>query len=125
MVMSADRRASKYGNKVSGDVVKNRVDAQAANMKSNFTSSAAASVQIEQDTKALLTGWGVSVALVPSYLSYAREILGITNSHTGTIAENEACLATQKWGDTKRGLDMFYLQTIAQDVFGIDVSACT
>jgi len=125
MVMSADRRASKYGNKVSGDVVKNRVDAQAANMKSNFTASAARSVEVEENTKALLTGWGVSVALVPSYLSYSRELLGIANSHNGAIAENEACLACKKWGDTLRGLTPYYLQVIALDVHGFDVSACT
>jgi len=125
MVMSADRRASKYGNKVSGDVAKNRIDAQAANMKSNFTSSAAKSVEVEEATKALLTGWGISVALAPSYLSYSRELLGITNRHNGQIAENEACLATSKWGDALRGLNMYYLQVIALDVHGLDVSACT
>ncbi|MFA5084087.1 MAG: hypothetical protein WC475_01715 [Candidatus Paceibacterota bacterium] len=123
--MDATRRSAKYGNKVSGDVTKNRIDAQAANMKSNFTATAGENVQVETDTKALLTGWGVSVTLHASYLSYAREIMGITHRHTGVIAENEACLACKKWGDALRGLTMYYLQVIALDVFNIDVSACT
>ena len=125
MVVSADRRSSKYGNKVSGDVTKNRIDAQAGNMKSNFTASAAASVAVEQDTKTLLTGWGVSVALIPSYLSFSRELMGIGNTHEGTVAENEACLATKKWGDALRGLNKYYLQKIALDVHNYDVGACT
>ena len=125
MVRSAAYRASKYEAKIVGDVVKNRIDAQKTSMVSQATTQFSQLVAKEESTKTLLTGWGVSVALVPMYLSYARELYGILQSHTGTIAANEACLACKKWGDTKRGLDMYYLQVIATDVFELDVSACT
>lgn len=125
MVMDATRRSAKYGNKVSGDVTKNRIDAQASNMKANFTPTAGENFDIEDKTKTQLTGWGVPVIFVPSYLSYARQIMGITHRHTGLILQNEACLATKKWGDPLRGLNMYNLQRIALNVFNIDVSACT
>ena len=125
MVRSAAYRASKYDAKIVGDVVKNRIDAQKTSMVAQATTQFGLLVAKEEETKTLLAGWGVSAALVAMYLSYARELYGITKRHTGTIATNEACLATQKWGDTKRGLNMYYLQTIADDVFEIDVSACT
>jgi len=118
-------RASKYAAKIVGDVIKNRIDAQKDSMVSQATTQFGLIAAKEDLTKAMLVGWGISVTLVPSYLSYAREIYGIAKRHTGQIAENEACLACAKWGATQRGLTMWYLQEIALDVFGIDVSACT
>ena len=125
MVRDASYRASKYSAKIVGDVIKNRIDAQKDSMVAQATTQFGLITAKENATKTLLTGWGVSTALVPMYLSYARELYGITKKHTGTIAANEACLACKKWGDAKRGLSMYYLQVIATDVFELDVSACT
>lgn len=125
MVRDADRRTAKYTAKINGDVIKNRIDALKPMMVEQATNRFATLVTKEEATKALLVGWGVTSIEVPFYLSYARELWGISLRHKGTIAENEACLACKKWGDVKRGLDMYYLETIAFDVFGYDVQACT
>jgi len=125
MVKSATRRSAKYSAKIVGDVIKNRIDAQKDSMVSNATPAFGELEAIETATKNLLTGWGVSTALVAMYLSFSRQLYGLSKRHTGTILENEACLATKKWGDTLRGLNMYYLQVIALDVHNIDVSACT
>ena len=125
MVRDSSYRASKYSAKIVGDVIKNRIDAQKDSMVAQATNQFGLIAAKEQATKSLLTGWGVSVALVPMYLSYARELYGISKRHTGTIAQNEACLTCKKWKDTKRGLNAYYLQVIAQDVFELDVSSAT
>lgn len=125
MVRSAAYRASKYDAKIVGDVIKNRIDAQKSSMVAQATTQFGLIVAKEEATKTLLQGWGVSAALVAMYLSYARELYGILRRHSGSIAVNEACLATQKWGDPLRGLTPYYLQTIADDVFELDVSSCT
>ena len=125
MVRDATYRSSKYSAKLVGDVIKNRIDAQKDSMVSQATTQFGLITAKEIATKDLLTGWGVVTPLVPSYLSYARELYGITKRHTGTIAENEACLACKKWTDALRGLNAYYCQVIAQDVFTLDVSACT
>lgn len=121
----ADRRIKKYTAKINGDVIKNRIDAQKESMVEQVTDRFTDAVAKESAVKTLLVGWGVSSIEVPFYLSYGRELWGISLKHSGTIAENEACLACKKWGDEKRGLDMYYLQVIASDVFSYDVSACT
>jgi hypothetical protein len=118
-------RASKYAAKIVGDVIKNRIDAQKDSMVSQATTQFGLIAAKEDLTKSKLVGWGVSTLHVPFYLSFARQLYGITKKHSGQIAENEACLATAKWGSTQRGLNMYYLQTIAQDVFDLDVAACT
>jgi len=125
MVRSSTYRASKYSAKLVGDVIKNRIDAQKDSMTEQFTTQAGLMVGKEEAVKILLTGWGIVTPLVPFYLAYARELYGITRKHSGSIAENEACLACKKWGDVKRGLTKYYLQVIALDTFSLDVSACT
>lgn len=125
MVRDADRRTKKYAAKLVGDVIKNRIDSLRDSMIEQVTNRFATLVEKENATKALLVGWGVTSLQVPFYLSYSRELWGITLRHAGLIAENEACLTCKKWGDIKRGLDMYYLQVIAMDVYSLDVSACT
>lgn len=125
MVRDADRRTAKYTAKINGDVIKNRIDALKESMVEQVTNRFATLVQKEEATKSLLVGWGVSTIQVPFYLSYSREIWGITLKHSGAIAEHEACIATEKWWHTYRGLDPYYLMTICNDVYSIDVSACT
>lgn len=123
MVRSSTYRTSKYAAKLVGDVIKNRIDAQRDSMVAQVGTRFADAEAIEVATKNLLTGWGLSVILVPSYLSYARECMGITNRHSGTIAHDEICYAHDKW--ESRGLDSYYMQVIAMDVFAVDISDCT
>jgi hypothetical protein len=125
MVRDATRRTSKYAAKIVGDVIKNRFDAQKDSMVEQETDQFAALVAKETATKNLLTGWGVPTPLVPFYLSFSRELYGITKRHSGLIAQKEAEIAVRKWKDPARGLNPYYLQVIAQDVYGIDVSAAT
>lgn len=121
----AARRITKYTAKLVGDVIKNRIDALKESMVEQVTDKFPELVAKEEACKTLLVGWGVTSIQVPFYLSYARELWGISLKHLGTIAENEACLACKKWGDVLRGLDMYYLQVIANDLFSYDVTACT
>lgn len=120
---SSTYRSSKYAAKLVGDVWKNRIDAQRDDMVSQVGTQFGNIEAIEVATKNLLTGWGVSVILVPSYLSYARECYGILKRHSGDIAHDEICIAYDKW--VARGLDAYYSQVIPMDVFSVDISDCT
>jgi len=123
MVRSATYRTSKYAAKLVGDVVKNRIDAQRDSMIEQVTNRYADIVAAEEATKALLVGWGISTMLVPFYLSFARQCYSITNKHAGAIAVEEICIRHDAW-DT-RGLESWYLQEIAMDIFSVDISSCT
>lgn len=123
MVRSATYRQSKYAAKLVGDVQKNRIDAQRDDMIAQTGTQFGNIEAIEIATKNDLTAWGISVVLVPSYLSFARECYGITKKHSGAIAHDEICIAHDKWN--ARGLLSWYLQQIVMDVFAIDISDCT
>jgi len=123
MVRSSTYRTSKYSAKLVGDVWKNRIDAQRDSMVAQVGTRFADLEATEVAAKNLLTGWGVSVIFIPSYLSFARECHGIMIRHSGTIAHDEICIAHDKW--ETRGLDSYYMQVIAMDVFAVDISDCT
>ena len=123
MVRSATYRTSKYAAKLVGDVVKNRIDAQRDSMIEQETNRFADIVAAEEATKNLLVGWGLSTIFVPFYLSFARQCYSIVNKHAGSIAVEEICIRANAW--ETRGLDIFYMQTIALDVFSVDITACT
>lgn len=123
MVRSSTYRTSKYAAKLVGDVIKNRIDAQRDSMVSQVGPRFAEAEAVEVATKNLLTGWGLSVIFVPSYLAYSRECMGILNKHTGDIAHDEICIAHDKW--ETRGLDSYFMQVIAMDVHSVDISDCT
>ena len=123
MVRSSTYRTSKYSAKLVGDVIKNRIDAQRDSMVAQVGTRFADAEAVEVATKALLTGWGISVVEIPSYLSYSRKCMGILNKHSGTIAHDEICIAHDVW--VARALDTYYCQVIAMDVHGVDISDCT
>lgn len=123
MVRSATYRTSKYASKIVGDVIKNRIDAQKDSMVEQETNRFAEIVAAEEATKNLLVGWGLSTILVPWYLSFARQCYSITNKHAGAIAVEEICIRANAW--ETRGLDIYYLQEIALDVFSVDITSCT
>ena len=123
MVRDAGRRVTKYTAKIVGDVVKNRIDAQKDSMVEQVTDQFALIAAKETAVNQKCEAWGVHSIEKPFYLSYARKLYGIQRKHTGDTAVEEACIATHAF--LTRGLDPFYLMTIASDVFSIDVSACT
>jgi len=123
MVRSSTYRTSKYSAKIVGDVVKNRIDAQKDSMVEQETNRFADIVAAEEATKNLLVGWGVSTIFVPFYLSFARQCYSIIQKHSGAIAVEEICIRANAW--EARGLDIYYMQVIASDVFSVDITSCT
>jgi hypothetical protein len=123
MVRSSAYRASKYDAKLVGDVIKNRIDAQRDSMVSQETIKFGELVAAEEAAKTLLTGWGVSVTLLPSYLAFSRKCYKIASTHEGAIAVNEMCYAAALWNS--RGLLLYYLQQLAFAVTGVNISSCT
>lgn len=123
MVRDAGRRTTKYSAKIVGDVIKNRIDALKDSMVEQVTDKFAALVNVESQTKSMLNTWGVVSISVPFYLSYARKLYKLKEKHSGGTLNTEAAIATKAFID--RGLNAYYLQQIAENVFGIDVSSAT
>ena len=123
MVRDATRRSDKYAAKISGDVTKSRIDALKSSMVDQATDRFGELVEKEQAINQKIEAWGVHSITKPFYLSYGRKLYGLARKHTGDTLNEEAGIATAAF--VSRGLDPYYLQTIAQDVFSIDVSAST
>jgi len=123
MVRSSSSRINKYEAKIVGDVVKNRIDAQKTFMVDQAKDRFDELVGKEEAINSKIEAWGVHSIQKPFYLSYGRKLYGLGRRHSGDTLVEEACIATKAFVD--RGLDPYYLLTIAQDVFSIDVSACT
>ena len=123
MVKSGADRINKYTAKIVGDVVKNRIDAQkdlmVANAAPEFDALATEEAQIASYTDPL----GISPMLKPFYMSFGRKLHGLKRKHTDETLHDEACIAAVAWG--ARGLDLFHLATIAQNIYSIDVFDCT
>ena len=131
MVRSSAFRASKYDAKLVGDVIKNRIDAQRDSMVAQETVQFGNMVGIETSTKQLLETWGLNVILVPSFLAFARQCYKITKKHSGDIAHDEICLRLVDWSTRLVAVGVavgdadFYLATISEDVFSVNVWDCT
>jgi len=123
MVRDAARRTTKYTAKIVGDVVKNRIDALKDSMVEQVTDQFAALVDKESTAKSMLNGWGVVSIQVPFYLSFVRKLYGLSRKHSGASLQTEAEIATHAF--VTRGLDGYYLQELASNIFSIDVSAAT
>ena len=123
MVRSATERINKYTAKIVGDVVKNRIDAQKDFMVAQADSQFDAIVTFENQIAAYCDPLGISPMLKPFYMSYGRKIYALKRKHTDDTLHDEACIATVAWG--ARGLDLFHLATICQNIFTVDVWDCT
>ncbi|MBA7678066.1 hypothetical protein ES703_86337 [subsurface metagenome] len=123
MVISGDRRAAKYAAKVVGDVVKNRIDAQKDAMVANATPAFARLAEIEHKIGSYIDAQGINVMLKPFYMSYGRKLYMLQNKHEAIAYENEACIAAFAW--QRRGLAPAQLVAIANDLFDVDVTACS
>lgn len=123
MVRSATYRTSKYASKIVGDVIKNRIDAQKDSMVEQETAVFTDMVAVEEATKILLEGWGISTMLTPFYLSFTRQCYSVDRKHSGATAVTEICIKANAWNE--RGLDMYYLQEISDSVHSINIESCT
>lgn len=123
MVRSAVDRVNKYTAKIVGDVVKNRIDAQKDLMVAQFEPECSAIATEEAQIAAYLDPIGISPMLKPFYMSYGRKLHALKRKHTDETLHDEACIATVAWGT--RGLDLFHLGTIAQNIYTINVFDCT
>ena len=123
MVRSAPNRINKYTAKIVGDVVKNRIDAQKDLMVAQFAPEITAITAEENQIASYLDPIGISPMLKPFYMSYGRKIHALKRKHTDETLHDEACIATVAWGT--RGLDLFHLATICQNIYSIDVFDCT
>ena len=123
MVRPASDRINKYTAKIVGDVVKNRIDAQKDFMVAQADTQFDALATLEAQIAAYVDPLGISVMLKPFYMSYGRKIYALKRKHTDDTLHDEACIATVAWG--ARGLDLFHLATICQNIHSIDVWDCT
>ena len=123
MVRPAANRIDKYTAKIVGDVIKNRIDAQKDFMVAQAGLQFSALASEEAQIAAYVDPLGVSVMLKPFYMSYGRKLHRLKRKHTDVALHDEACIATVAWG--ARGLSLFYLATIALNVYSIDVFDCT
>ena len=123
MVQTGVRRAAKYAAKIVGDVVKNRIDAQKDAMVANATPAFAALAAKEAAIGSYVDQQGVNVMLKPFYMSFGRKLYMLQNKHEGLAYEHEACIAAFAW--QRRGLNATMLVYIANNMFDVDVSACS
>jgi len=123
MVRSAANRINKYTAKIVGDVVKNRIDAQKDFMVAQAAPEFTAITTEENQIAAYLDPLGISPMLKPFYMSYGRKLHALKRKHTDETLHDEACIATVAWGT--RGLDLFHLATVCQNIYSIDVWDCT
>ena len=123
MVRPASNRIDKYTAKIVGDVVKNRIDAQKDFMVAQFSTQVAELATEEAQIAAYTDPLGISPMLKPFYMSYGRKLHALKRKHTDDTLHDEACIATVAWGT--RGLDLFHLATIAENIYTIDVWDCT
>lgn len=123
MVRSSISRINKYSAKIVGDVIKNRIDAQKSFMVDQATDRFAELTELETQVNSMLGVWGVTSITKPFYLSFARRLYGLGRKHSGGTLDAEAGISTAAF--VSRGLDAYYLQQIASDVFSLDVSAST
>jgi len=123
MVRSAANRINKYTAKIVGDVVKNRIDAQKDLMTAQFAPEVTQITAEENQIASYLDPLGISPMLKPFYMSYGRKLHALKRKHTDETLHDEACIATVAWGT--RGLLLFHLASICENIYSIDVWDCT
>ena len=123
MVRKASDRINKYTAKIVGDVIKNRIDAQKDFMVAQADTQFDMLAAEEQSISDYLDPLNVNVMQKPFYMSFGRKLHMLKGKHSGATLITEACIAAIAW--STRGLDLWYLQSIATNVYSIDISSCT
>lgn len=98
MVRSATYRQKKYEAKITGDVVKARIDAlkdvMAEQTAVRFSDLVALETQIKQQ---ILEPKGVPTIMFPFYLNVGRELYRLSQKFTGQALSKEAKIVRDKW----------------------------
>jgi len=108
MVQSATNRINKYKAKVSGDISKNRVEAQKDFMIKKQKVATDDLVKIEGIVKGICNG--VSTILLPYYIIFGKECYKVCKTHLSYTKAKEILILEKKW--TTRGLNGNLLNTI-------------
>jgi len=111
------RRKEKYEIKLDPDVVRQRFLGQKEKMVDQVADIFPALVALEESAKTILDAEGVSIALYPMYLAYARELWRLVNNFGGDVLYNEIRIAENKW--VARALSAAVLERLRVDIFGI------
>lgn len=106
--MVKTKRAEKYAAKISGDVRKQRYDAQKKRMVELETIASADMEKIELEVKSMVQGQ--PALYLPYYMIFAKEIYSKKKKHQGQALINELNILDEKWN--RRGLDWQTLETI-------------
>ncbi len=123
MVRAAADRINKYTAKIVGDVVKNRIDAQKDFMVAQASVQFSEIATEEAQIAAYCDPLGISPMLKPFYMSFGRKIHMLKRKHTDDTLHDEVCIAAVAWG--ARGLDLFHLATISENIYTVDIWDCT
>lgn len=119
MVRPQVYRIKKYENKVTGDVVKARIDALKSTMVEQQQSRFAELENVEMTVKSIVEPEGIPTIMIPHYLNFARELYALSQRFSGATLNNEAKLVFDKW--KARGLIVNLLKAIG-NAFGIDTT---
>lgn len=122
MVRDASRRAAKYARKVDPDAIRSRFAQLKEEMEEQVSLVAQELVTVENTVKSVLADNNISTVFYPMFLSYGKELYGISRKHIGGTKELEAKICYEKW--KARGLQSIVLKAIA-DALGFDTSEWT
>lgn len=102
------KRAEKYAKKISGDVRKQRYDAQKEQMVKLETIASADLEKIETQIKGMAQGY--PALHLPYYIIFGKEIYKRQKKFKGQTLLNEIAILDDKW--QRRGLDPILLENI-------------
>jgi len=119
MVRPQVYRVKKYENKITGDVVKARIDALKDVMVEQQSVRFSDLVNLENTIKSIIEPEGVPTIMIPHYLNFGRELYSLTQRFSGATLDTEAKLVFDKW--KARGLTVNLLKAIGS-AFGIDTT---
>lgn len=103
-------RIDKYAKKISGDVVKNRIDAQKDQMVRLETVASRDFEKIEIQVKQIING--VPTFYEHFYMAFAKEIYSKQKKFKSQTLINELAILDDKW--KRRGLDVGLLTKIKE-----------
>lgn len=121
MVRDPAYRAAKYKAKMDPDAVRLRIVAQKDAMGEQVALVQESIVQVENKVKDILDNATTAIApcMYPPYLSFGKELFGISRKFSGKAKTLEGSVAFNKW--KARGLTASILKTIG-DQLGFDTS---
>jgi hypothetical protein len=119
MVKPQVYRQKKYEAKVSGDVIKARIDALKSVMTEQTSERFADLQNVEETVKSIVEPAGQPTILIPHYMNFGRQLYSLSQRFSGATLNTEAKLVFEKW--KARGLNVNILKEIAA-AFGIDTT---